>query len=170
VLNPHVDAIPLPELFRGPDNQFFFRVDNPADVIRDPSGGKRGMGTPFEDDDVQLGTMPFCLGGGTHSRGITADDNKSFFGHGLSSWLRIGQYPSAETTKSCLFPQNLLYLTDFLLNFAGYLFTDSFGFQFRVIAYLPGNFLDFTFHFVKLPFCLVLRACFHDILLFVSLQ
>jgi hypothetical protein len=47
VQNSHVDSIPLPELFRGTDNELFFCVDDPADVIRDPSGGKGGVRAPL---------------------------------------------------------------------------------------------------------------------------
>lgn len=53
--NPCFDSIPFPELFRGANNELFFRVDNPADIVGNPAGGKGGMGAPLEDDDVQLG-------------------------------------------------------------------------------------------------------------------
>jgi hypothetical protein len=85
VQNFHVDSIPLPELFRRADNELLFSVDNPADVVRDPSGGKRGVKAPLENDYVQFGTASFCLGGRAHPRGISADNNQSFFGHDSSS-------------------------------------------------------------------------------------
>jgi hypothetical protein len=40
VQNPRIDSIPLPEYLRGADNEFFFRVNNPADVIGDSTGGE----------------------------------------------------------------------------------------------------------------------------------
>jgi len=88
VENSRVDSIPLPELFRGTDNEFFFRVDNPADVVGNPSGGKRGVWAPLEDDDIQLGPATLCLGGSAHPRSIAADDNQFFFGHGFSSLMQ----------------------------------------------------------------------------------
>ena len=85
VQNSHVDAILLPECFRATDNELFFRVDNPADVIRDTSGGKGGVGAPLEDNDIQLGTTTPCLGSGAHSSSIAADNDQSFFCHKCSS-------------------------------------------------------------------------------------
>ena len=76
-----LDAILFPEFFWGANNEFFFRIDDPADIIGDPSGGKRGVGTPLKDDDVQLGPKPLCLGGGAHPRSIPTDNNQSFVGH-----------------------------------------------------------------------------------------
>jgi len=81
VQNSRVDTIPLPEFFRGADNELFFLVDNPADVVGDPSGRKGSVGTTLEDDDIQLGSATPRLGGGAHPRGIAADDDKFFFGH-----------------------------------------------------------------------------------------
>jgi len=40
VQNSRIDSIPLPKLFRCTDNELFFVVDNPADIVGDPSGGK----------------------------------------------------------------------------------------------------------------------------------
>jgi hypothetical protein len=76
-----IDPIAFPKFLRGADNEFFFRVDNPADVIRNASGGIGGVRAPLKDDDVQLGPMTLCLGGGAHSRCIAADNNQSFLGH-----------------------------------------------------------------------------------------
>ena len=80
--NSYIDTILLPELFRGAYNELFFLVDNPADVIGNPSGGKGGVGAPLEDDDVQLGPAAPCLRSGAHPRGIAADDDQFFFDHG----------------------------------------------------------------------------------------
>jgi hypothetical protein len=85
VQDPHVDSIEFPELFRGTDNEFFFCVDNPADVVGDPSGGKGCVGTPFEDDDIQIGPAALCLGSGAHPGRIASDNDQSFFRHGYSS-------------------------------------------------------------------------------------
>jgi hypothetical protein len=57
-----------------------------------------------------------------------------------------------------LLSKNLLDLTDFLLNLAGYLFSGAFSFQLWIIAYFPGSLLDFTLHLVKLTFRLVSPA------------
>jgi hypothetical protein len=78
-------SILITKLFRGADNKFFFLVDNPADVIGNPSGGKRGVWASLENDDIQLGAAALCLRGGAHSRSITADDYQSFFDHDDSS-------------------------------------------------------------------------------------
>jgi hypothetical protein len=77
----HVDSIQLPEFFRRTDNERFFLVDNPADIVGYPSGGKRGVRTSLENDDIQLGTATLCLGRSTHPRRIAADYNQLFFGH-----------------------------------------------------------------------------------------
>jgi hypothetical protein len=55
-----------------------------------------------------------------------------------------------------LLPKDPLDLTDLFLNFAGYLFTGTFGFQIWIIAQFPDDLLDLTLHFVKLAFRLVL--------------
>ena len=89
VENSHVDSIFIPERFRGADNQFLFSVDNPADVVGNPSGGKGGVGALLEDDDIQLGPATLCLGGGAHPCGIAADDDQSFFCHGYSSSMGL---------------------------------------------------------------------------------
>jgi hypothetical protein len=57
VQNSCIDPIPFPELFRGADNQLFFSVDNPADVVGNTSGGKGGVGAPLEDND-RVTNMP----------------------------------------------------------------------------------------------------------------
>ena len=88
VQDSRVDSVPLPELFRGADNKLFFRVDNPADVIGNPSGGKGGVRAPLKYDDVQLGPAALCLGRCAHPRCIAADDDKPFFAHGLSSGVK----------------------------------------------------------------------------------
>jgi hypothetical protein len=59
--NSDVNPFPLPKLFRCTDNQRFFPVDNPADIIGNPSGGKGGMRTAFKDYNFQLGTAAFGL-------------------------------------------------------------------------------------------------------------
>src|SRR6185369_7225770 len=62
-----------------------------------------------------------------------------------------------------LLSQDLLHLTDFLLNFAGNLFNGTFGFQLRIIAQHSGDLLDRTLDFVKRSFRLVPCTRFHDI-------
>jgi hypothetical protein len=87
-----IDAITLPEHFRGANDQFFFRVDNPADVIRDTSGGIGSVRTPLKDDNIQLGPATLCLGGGAHSRRIAADDDQSFIAHDVPPGELDGGY------------------------------------------------------------------------------
>lgn len=78
---PRIDSIFLPELFRGTDNELFFLVDNPADVVGNPSRGKGRVGASLENDDLQFGPAALRLGRGAHPRGISADDNEFFLGH-----------------------------------------------------------------------------------------
>lgn len=59
--NSDVNPFPLPKLFRSADNERFFLVDNPADIVGYPSGGKGGMRAALEDDNLQLGTAAFGL-------------------------------------------------------------------------------------------------------------
>ena len=40
VENSDIDSFPLPEPFRSADNERIFPVDNPADIVGNPSGGK----------------------------------------------------------------------------------------------------------------------------------
>ena len=39
VINPGVDVLFFPKYLRGPDDEGIQSIDNPADVVRDPSGG-----------------------------------------------------------------------------------------------------------------------------------
>jgi hypothetical protein len=78
----------LAELFRSTDNEFFFRVDNPADEIGYPSGGKRGVRASLEDDNLHLGATTFCLRCGTHSGCIASDYDQFFSGHGSLSFIQ----------------------------------------------------------------------------------
>lgn len=59
--NPNVNPVPLPKCFRSADDERFFLVDNPADIVGDPSGGIGGMGAALEDNNLQLGTTAFGL-------------------------------------------------------------------------------------------------------------
>jgi len=79
--NSDVNSVPLPKLFRCADNERFFPVDNPADIVRDSSRGKGGMRAALKDDNLQLGTTAFGLRSGTHSGCITADNNQSCLAH-----------------------------------------------------------------------------------------
>jgi hypothetical protein len=85
VQNSCVDSIPLAKLFRGADNELFFFVDNPADKVGNPSGGKGGVRAPLKYDDVHPGAAALCLGGCAHPCCIAADDDKPFFAHDSSS-------------------------------------------------------------------------------------
>jgi hypothetical protein len=59
--DPHIDSIPLPELFRCTDNERLFLVDDPADIVGDSSGGKGGVRAPLEDNNIQFGPVTLCL-------------------------------------------------------------------------------------------------------------
>jgi hypothetical protein len=61
-------------------------------------------------------------------------------------------------TTVALLSQNLLDLADLFLNFTGYLFVFSFGFQIGIHADLSGDLFDLALYLVKLAFHLVLRA------------
>jgi hypothetical protein len=60
--------------------------------------------------------------------------------------------PHPQDTPLKLLSKNFFYLTDLFLNLAGHLFSDTLGFQLRIIGYFPGDLPDFTFHLVKLSF------------------
>src|SRR5512133_4182861 len=83
--NSHVDAMPLPEFFWSADNQRLFLVDNPADIVGDPSRGKGGVGAALENDNLQFRIAAFGLRGGAHPCCIAADDNQSGCAHLTSS-------------------------------------------------------------------------------------
>jgi hypothetical protein len=91
-----VDPLPLPKLFRRADYKCIFPVDNPADIVGDPSGGIGGVGASLENDDLQVGTAPSGLGCGAHPCRIAADDDKPFVGHGFSSSVEY-----QEKTRLC---------------------------------------------------------------------
>jgi hypothetical protein len=59
--NSDINPVTLPKLFRCADNERFSIVDNPADIVWNPSGGKRGVWTPLENDNLKFRTMAFCL-------------------------------------------------------------------------------------------------------------
>jgi hypothetical protein len=79
--NSYVDPITLAELLRRTDDQYLLLVDNPADIVGDPSGGEGGVRAPLENDDFQLGVVAFGLGSGAHPGGIPPDNDESFFFH-----------------------------------------------------------------------------------------
>ena len=112
VQDSHVDPILVPEFFRCADNEGFFLVDNPADIVRDPSGGKGGVRASLEDDYFQLGQSTLCLRGRAHPGCIAADDNQLYLGHDyfsfsvpaiyqVSSVLILLNYVSACLTLAC---------------------------------------------------------------------
>jgi len=71
--------------------------------------------------------------------------------------------PLVHDTPLPLLPQDLLYLTDLFLHFAGYFFGFAFGLQLGIIGHFPGDLLDLTLHFVKRSFRLVPNTRFHGI-------
>src|SRR5579864_8588632 len=69
---------------------------------------------------------------------------------------------AAEAELPVLDPEDFLHLADFLLDLSTKLFALAFCFQVGIV-YRSSNFcLHFTLHFVKLAFCFVLRALFHE--------
>jgi hypothetical protein len=48
----YIDFIVLPKLIRSTDNELFFCIDYPADVIRDTSSGIGSMWASLKDDYV----------------------------------------------------------------------------------------------------------------------
>jgi hypothetical protein len=85
MVNSDVNPFPFPKLFRSADNERIFLVDNPADIVGNPSGGIGGMRAALEDDNLQLRTMTFGLCGGAHPCGIAADNNQFCLAHLSSS-------------------------------------------------------------------------------------
>jgi hypothetical protein len=81
MVNSDVNSVPLPKLFRRTDNERFFPVDNPADIVRYSSGGKGGMRAALKDDNLKLGTTAFGLRSSTHAGCISADNNQSCLAH-----------------------------------------------------------------------------------------
>ena len=56
-----IDVALLPEGLRGQGNKGLYVVDNPADVVGNPSRGVRGMRAALKDDDLQLRSLPAGL-------------------------------------------------------------------------------------------------------------
>jgi len=81
MVNSDVNSVPLPKFFRRTDNERFFPVDDPADIVGYSSGGKRGMRAALKDDNLKLRTMAFGLRSSTHPGGIAADNNQSCLAH-----------------------------------------------------------------------------------------
>jgi hypothetical protein len=77
----------LPEDFRGQGNEGMYIVDNPADVVGNPSRGIRGMRAALKDDNLQVRSQAAGLRGRTHPRCITADNHQSLFSHADSTSL-----------------------------------------------------------------------------------
>lgn len=82
-----IDIALLPEGLRGQGNKGMYVVDNPADVVGDPSRGIRGMRGTLKDDDLQVRSLPAGLRGRAHPRGIAADNHQSLFTHTDSTSL-----------------------------------------------------------------------------------
>jgi hypothetical protein len=76
-----IDIALLPEGLRGQGNEGMYIVDNPADVVGDPSRRIRGMRAALKDDDLQVRSLPAGLRGSGHPRCITADYHQSLFFH-----------------------------------------------------------------------------------------
>ena len=77
-----VDIVLITKSLRRTSDQRLDVVDNPADVVGDPSGGVGGVGTAFEGDDFKLGPSPTRLRRRAHARRIAADHDKSLSSHG----------------------------------------------------------------------------------------
>jgi len=81
MVDSDVNSVPLPKFFRRTDNERFFPVDNPADIVRYSSSGKGGMRAALENDNLKLGTTAFSLRSSTHPGCIAADNNQSCLAH-----------------------------------------------------------------------------------------
>jgi hypothetical protein len=79
----------LPEDFRGQGNEGMYIVDNPADVVGNPSRGIRGMRGAFKDDDLQVRSQTAGLRSRAHPCGVPADNHQSLSSHMDSPSLRL---------------------------------------------------------------------------------
>ncbi len=59
---------------------------------------------------------------------------------------------------SSLFPEDLLYLADFLLHLAGCLLGFAFAYQLTIPGDFPRNLFDTALHLVKFAFRFILRT------------
>lgn len=79
--NSGINPLFLPKRLRGADHENSDIIDNPADVIRDPSGRVRGVRALFESEDLEFGFLTTSLRSCAHSCRISANDNEPFFSH-----------------------------------------------------------------------------------------
>jgi len=76
-----INTVFVPKFLRCDGHQLPDIVDNLADIVRNASGRVGCVWSLLEDNDVQFRFNPLCLGGGTHSCRISADDHKPFLLH-----------------------------------------------------------------------------------------
>jgi len=70
-----INVLVRPESLRGADDKRLRIVDNPADVVGDPSSGVGGVRAPLEGQYLQLRPPSPGLRGGAHPRRVAADDH-----------------------------------------------------------------------------------------------
>jgi hypothetical protein len=85
VMNPSVNVLLFSKDLRRADDQWIQCIDNPADVIGEPSGGIGSVRALFKGNDFPVRFLPADLGRRAHSSGIAANDNQSFTGHKTSN-------------------------------------------------------------------------------------
>jgi hypothetical protein len=76
-----IDVLPLAKGVRVAGYEGLSVVDNPADVVGDPSSGVGGVGTALKGHDNQARSPPPCLGCRAHPAGVTTYYNEPLFGH-----------------------------------------------------------------------------------------
>ena len=81
VEDPGVDAVIVPEFFRGDRDELPDVVDNLADIVGNASSRVRGVGPFLESNDIQVRPEPLCLGRRAHPCRIPADHDESFLCH-----------------------------------------------------------------------------------------
>src|SRR5262245_61017091 len=79
--NARIDVLLLTKRLRCTSDQLSRVVDNLADIVRDPSGGVRGVRAALEGNDFKLGSSPTGLRCRTHPRRIATDNHESFCSH-----------------------------------------------------------------------------------------
>jgi hypothetical protein len=71
----NIDALFLPEYLRSASYKSLDIVDNPADVIREPSSRVGSVRTALKADNLHVRPLATGLRGRAHSRCVAADDN-----------------------------------------------------------------------------------------------
>jgi len=81
VENAGVNIVLFAEGLRPASDELVNVVGNPADEVRDRSGGVRRVWPPLKYGDLQVGAAAPRLRRGAHPRCITSNDYQPFFAH-----------------------------------------------------------------------------------------